>query len=173
MGLTGPSGAGKSLLLRAIADLDPHEGMVRLDGTEATRFKPGEWRKKVGLLPAESQWWYDTVGEHFRNTSPEKFAQLGFPPEVIHWQVSRLSSGEKQRLALLRLLENRPLVLLLDEPTANLDRKHTARVEAVIKSYQHDTRAPILWVGHDPEQLERVADRVLEIRDRKIREIGR
>ena len=63
--ISGPSGTGKSQLLRAIADLDPHDGEVRLDGEAAGSIKPHRWRNRVGLLPPESHWWLPTPGGHF------------------------------------------------------------------------------------------------------------
>jgi ABC-type iron transport system FetAB ATPase subunit len=73
--------------------------------------------------------------------------------------VTRLSSGEKQRLALLRLLANQPRVLLLDEPTANLDPQNTRRVEAMIAAYREARGAAVVWISHDREQAARVCDR--------------
>src|ERR1700758_1371717 len=61
----GPSGAGKTLLLRAIADLDPNEGSVFLDGRERTTIAGPDWRRLVGCVPAEPGWWAETVGMHF------------------------------------------------------------------------------------------------------------
>ena len=61
----GPSGAGKTLLLRAIADLDPNEGLVCLDGRDRSTIAGPEWRRLIGYVPAEPGWWADTVGEHF------------------------------------------------------------------------------------------------------------
>ncbi|MDX1335484.1 MAG: ATP-binding cassette domain-containing protein, partial [Gammaproteobacteria bacterium] len=75
--------------------------------------------------------------------------------------VSRLSSGERQRLALLRMLENSPRVLLLDEPTANLDRENTLLVENMIARYVQDHEAAAVWVSHDAEQQERLGVPVL------------
>ena len=86
----------------------------------------------------------------------------------MDWSVARLSSGERQRLALLRVLANRPPVLLLDEPTANLDEATTARVEALLKDYRTLHGAGVLWVSHDPQQLRRVADRHLRIADGRL-----
>ena len=77
--------------------------------------------------------------------------------------VSRLSSGEKQRLDLMRLLSNRPRVLLLDEPTANLDPENTRRVEVVITEYRRSHDAAVIWVSHDEEQVRRVANRYYEV----------
>jgi ABC-type iron transport system FetAB ATPase subunit len=162
VGLQGASGSGKTLLLRAIADLDPHGGSLRLDQIECADVPAPEWRKSVAMLPAESCWWQDTVGEHFQNFSaiPNDYLnQLGFVPEVAGWQISRLSTGEKQRLAILRLLENRPGALLLDEPTASLDAANITNVEQLLLGYGRDNNVPLLWVSHDPDQLVRVADR--------------
>ena len=61
----GPSGAGKTLLLRAIADLDPNEGLVCLEGRDRSTIPGPGWRRLVGYVPAEPGWWADTVGEHF------------------------------------------------------------------------------------------------------------
>ncbi|MBU3915148.1 ABC transporter ATP-binding protein, partial [bacterium] len=63
--VSGQSGCGKTMLLRSIADLDIHSGEVFLDDVEAGSTEAPEWRKKVGMLPAESQWWFDIVGDHF------------------------------------------------------------------------------------------------------------
>ncbi len=94
---------------------------------------------------------------------------LGFDESVFDWQVSRCSSGEKQRLALLRLLENQPQVLLLDEPTASLDPESVERVESLIKTYRERNASPVLWVSHDAGQLARVADRQLRLEHKQLR----
>ena len=89
------------------------------------------------------------------------FDRLGLEPDILEWPVSRLSTGERQRLALLRLLQNRPCLLLLDEPTANLDSANTARVEDMVCAYRENTGAGVLWIGHRQDQLQRVAQRTL------------
>jgi ABC-type iron transport system FetAB ATPase subunit len=166
--LTGPSGAGKTLLLRALADMDPADGEVRLDGVQRNELSGPEWRRQVGLLPAESHWWAERVGEHFAHAPSDDLSKLGFNVDVLNWQISRLSSGERQRLAIARLLTNRPRVLLLDEPTANLDPDNTSRVESLLKNYAQQCRAGMLWVSHDAEQAARVADRIFRIADGRL-----
>lgn len=161
--LSGPSGSGKSRLLRALADLDPHDGRVTLGGVAQADVRAHAWRSAVMMVPADSQWWADSVGEHFPAGLPEGLAALGFGPEVMAWQVSRLSSGERQRLALLRALAHQPRALLLDEPTANLDPEATARVEAWLTGLARTHGWPVLWVAHDAAQIARVADRHLRI----------
>lgn len=165
LALAGPSGCGKTLLLRALADLDPAEGSVALDGTPREQFPAPQWRRRVAWLPAESQWWQDTVVEHFAGTDltlrQPLLQQLGFGTDVFSWRIERLSTGEKQRLALFRLLLNEPSVLLLDEPTAALDRENVRRAEGVIDSYRQTSGAAVVWVSHDPEQAARIAHRRL------------
>ena len=157
--ISGPSGAGKSQLLRAIADLDPHDGEVRLSGHAATEITPPEWRRQVGLLPPESSWWWPQVADHFHTGTSIPLAEVGLDDAILEQPVTRLSSGEKQRLALLRLLANQPRVLLLDEPTANLDPENTRRVEAMIAAYRESRGAAVVWISHDREQAARVCDR--------------
>ncbi len=157
--ISGPSASGKSLLLRAIADLDDHGGEVRLNGIAARDMPAHEWRMQVGLLPPESVWWLPRVGDHIHGDLPVPMEHIGLDNDMLARQVTRLSSGEKQRLALMRLLSNQPAVLLLDEPTANLDPGNTRRVEAVINEYCRMRKAAIIWVSHDLAQVERVADR--------------
>jgi energy-coupling factor transporter ATP-binding protein EcfA2 len=120
----------------------------------------------IGLLPAESGWWLDLVGDHFPDFAtidPEMLAELGFEPSVQDWQVSRLSTGERQRMAILRLLLNRPSCLLLDEPTASLDPRAVEKVEELLCTYGGENQAPIIWISHDWEQLSRVSSRCLRM----------
>ena len=85
---------------RVVADLDPHEGDVFLDGTEQRDLPGPEWRRRVALLPAESGWWGESVGEHFAAPpNPDLLGALALDPGCMDWTVSRLSSGERQRLA--------------------------------------------------------------------------
>lgn len=170
--LSGPSGAGKTLLLRTIADLDPHTGEAYLDGLASHAMSAPQWRKRVGLLTAESQWWHDNVAPHFEVIDFEQWRQLGFEPEATNWQVARLSTGERQRLALLRLLSSKPEALLLDEPTASLDPENVGRVEWLIQDYQKLHQLPVLWVSHDVAQIKRVAHRHYRIIDGALEEIA-
>jgi ABC-type iron transport system FetAB ATPase subunit len=174
--VSGPSGSGKSLLLRAISDLDPNAGEAWLDGDARSAMPASRWRRRVGLLPAESFWWADRVGDHFpeAQASAGLLAGLGFDPDVLGWSVSRLSTGERQRLALARMLALEPEALLLDEATANLDPANRERVESVVGVYRVEHGAAVIWVSHDPDQRERLVaasgGRQLVIRDGRLEE---
>ena len=161
--VTGPSGSGKTRLLRALADLDPCGGDLWLDGIARSAHSGPAWRKRVVFVPAESAWWGERVDEHAPDWPASLVRQLGFGPEVLRWRVDRLSSGERQRLAIVRALAVRPRVLLLDEPTANLDADNTAIVERLLLDWARDGGNAILWISHDPGQRERVAGRELRI----------
>lgn len=157
--LSGSSGSGKSRLLRAVADLEAHGGRITLDGTEQRTLPAHQWRRRVVMVPSDSQWWFDDVGSHFPHDAVTQLpAALGFPADVMGWSVSRLSSGERQRLALWRALILRPDALLLDEPTANLDGEMTGAVETWLLEEIRQRKIGTLWVAHDKAQIHRVAD---------------
>ena len=160
----GESGVGKSQLLRALADLSPHDGEVRLDGAEQQGMPATDWRRQVALVPAESGWWAETVAEHFARRPPESWwEKLSLRQSLWESPVERLSSGERQRLAVLRALVMGPRVLLLDEPTANLDRDNAAAMAEVLLDYVREQGAAAVWISHNPEEVRAHARRWLEM----------
>jgi len=171
LALTGPSGAGKTLLLRALADLDPSSGMVRVGGRERNGVPAPEWRRLVAYVPAEAGWWHDVVGPHMPDqaTVKEIIGALGFPDPVavLAWPLTRLSSGERQRLALARGLLGEARVLLLDEPTSALDNESRGLVEDLLLA-RLAAGAAILLVSHDQAQMGRLARRRLHMRQGEL-----
>jgi len=163
--LMGPSDAGKSLLLRALADLDPNHGTV-VAGTSSRATTPApEWRRLVSYVPAEPGWWAASVAEHFpdRTAAEALLDSLALPSAALDWPLTRLSTGERQRVALARCRINEPSVLLLDEPTAALDQENRALVEQMLRD-RLNRGASILLVTHDPAQARRLASRIVQIR---------
>ena len=73
---------------------------------------------------------------------------------------------------MLRLLQNHPGVLLLDEPTASLDAENVARVEALVAKLRREQGLAVLWVSHDAAQAKRVASRRIHIDNGLVQEVG-
>ena len=161
-GLKGVSGVGKTRLLRVLADIDPSSGRVALNGKDREDYKPHEWRRLVAMIPAESRWWHPQVGDHLppgsdRPRTDQLLRSCGFEPDVLGWDVSRLSTGEKQRLSLVRALIRDPDVLLLDEVGSGLDRDNTVLLQALVQEYLEGNGGAAIWVSHNQDLLERVA----------------
>ncbi|MFQ5959183.1 MAG: ATP-binding cassette domain-containing protein [Alphaproteobacteria bacterium] len=173
LALTGPSGSGKSLVLRALADLDPNDGRVALDGRARETIPAPAWRRQVAYLAAEPGWWGDVVGDHFpdRAALAELLPGLGLSESLLDQRVAETSTGERQRLALARVLLNDPRVLLLDEPTAALDEAAARSVEAVLAERLRGGAA-ILLVTHDPARGARLAARRLRIAGGRIETVA-
>ena len=167
--ITAPSGTGKSLFLRAIADLDPNTGEVFLNGSPRSGVEAPAWRHKVMYVPTTSGWWADTVAAHFHDWSAvaPQAKRMSLPDDVGEWGVDRLSTGERQRLSLLRALEHSPPVLLLDEPTSGLDHAATEAVEGLVAEHLANGGAIILTT-HDTAQAQRLGTRHLTIVDGRL-----
>ena len=169
--LRGASGAGKSLLLRAIADLDPNSGQITLDGENRDRIAAPTWRRRVAFVPAESGWWEPRIGAHFSpDPDPMPYLEALGLAQALDWEVARLSTGEKQRLALVRALQTRPDVLLLDEPTSALDADAVLAVETLIRA-EAARGCAVLVVSHDTAQGARLGDVFLAIKDGTVSEV--
>ena len=94
-------------------------------------------------------------------------SSLGLRDELLDAPVAQLSTGEKQRLALVRALLPAPPVLLLDEPTGPLDEDSVVRVEALLRQ-RMATGTSILLVTHDPKQAERLGDQRYRMAARRL-----
>lgn len=160
----GPSGVGKSQLLRALADLSIHAGDIALDGVAQSAMAPAEWRRRVVYVPAESGWWADHVADHFPQPPPEDWlSRLSLKATLLDAPVERLSTGERQRLALLRALMLNPRVLLLDEPTANLDPRNSEAMTRLVVDYVRAEGAAAVWVTHDAADGELLGRKTLQM----------
>lgn len=175
IGIRGHSGVGKTQLFRAISDLIPSTGDVVFNGTPKNSIAAVDWRCQVTMVPTDSVWWYDDVASHFKSIQEKRFLEdmcekVGLSKEIIHWQVSRLSTGEKQRLAILRSLQIHPTILLLDEPTSALDAVNTQLVENLVLNLCRKESLSVMWVSHDAAQLARVSHRILTMDKASIKE---
>jgi ABC-type iron transport system FetAB ATPase subunit len=169
--VSGPSGSGKSLFLRMIADLDPNHGEARLDGRARGDMTAPDWRRRVPYVAADAGWWLDAVADHF---APERREQarglarrLGLVDGQFDGPVARLSTGEQQRLALIRALVLDSPALLLDEPTSALDPQAADRVEALLRE-RLQAGCAILIVTHDAAQAARLDAERYQMADRRL-----
>jgi ABC-type iron transport system FetAB ATPase subunit len=168
LAIEGPSGSGKTRILRAVADLDPVDGQLFLDGAERREMPATHWRHMVRYAPAEPGWWADTPrgtlprGDAFQPRIARLLAALGLGEDVLDRAISLLSTGERQRIALVRALIDEPKVLLLDEPTGALDVGSTALVAELIR-FQLLAGRSALIASHDEALVERLAHARLQL----------
>jgi putative ABC transport system ATP-binding protein len=184
--ISGPSGAGKTLLLRAMAMLDPVDaGTVLWPDQPILREAVPRFRSSVIYCHQRPAMLAATVEESLRRPYElkihrakrfdrpwivERLDRLGRQESFLDQPVANLSGGEMQMVALLRALQLAPQILLLDEPTAALDPKSSAEVEALVVDWVEkspDTRA-LVWVSHDVEQGDRVATRKISMENGRI-----
>ncbi|UCH38311.1 MAG: phosphate ABC transporter ATP-binding protein [Candidatus Bathyarchaeota archaeon] len=176
-GLIGPSGAGKTTLLRLIATLEkPTEGTIRFDGIRLHGFSEKEalkMKRRMGIVfqnpVAFKRSVYENVayGLRIRDVAKDSIdkrvkaaLQLVGLSEFKQRKATTLSGGEVQRLALIRTTVIEPELLLLDEPTANLDPANVAVIERAISTIVRTEGTTVIVATHNMFQAERLADRV-------------
>jgi ABC-type multidrug transport system ATPase subunit len=163
--VSGASGSGKTRLLRALADLDPAEGTIMLEGAERSEMPAPEWRRLVRYVAAEPGWWAPVPRPHF-SAEIEAVAPLvevlGLERETLDRPLAQLSTGERLRLGLIRAVCGKPKVLLLDEPLAGLDHEASQRVEALIAA-ELDLGRIVVLVSHQRAAIQRRARAELSI----------
>jgi putative ABC transport system ATP-binding protein len=187
LAVVGISGCGKSTLLHLIGGLDtPTSGSVCVDGRELSSMKPYERafyrRTRVGfvfqsfhLVPSMSALanvalaltFQGTYGAERRLRAREALGRVGLERRATH-RPAQLSGGEQQRVVLARALVNRPLLLLADEPTGNLDRRTAAEVIDLIREINRSQGTTVVMVTHDDERAGRIADRVVRLDDGQL-----
>lgn len=169
--LTGMSGAGKTIFMKALADLIPHIGIFHLNGLSPNEYLPYEWRSLVMFTPAQSVWWLDTVKHHIiEHPNVLKWLDtLNLPEQILMSDPSTLSTGQAQRLSLLRVLTREPELLLLDEPTANLDKENVRAIEKCILECKNQNKK-VIFTSHSAKQITGLSDQIWEIQDGQLQE---
>jgi putative ABC transport system ATP-binding protein len=167
----GPSGSGKTTLLRLCNRLEvPTAGRISFQGQDVAELDPLRLRRQVGMVFQRPTPFPGTVADNLRTAFPdadrsrmeEALARVTLDPSWLDRDATALSGGEAQRVCVARTLITHPEVLLLDEPTSALDEGAARVIEQAVRELTRDGVA-VLWVSHDPAQVQRVADRVLHI----------
>jgi putative ABC transport system ATP-binding protein len=171
----GPSGSGKSTLLRLLNRLaDPDEGAVRFHGRDVRSEDVLELRRRACLVPQLPAPLPGSVAANVaygpslrgREVDAARMLELaGLDEAFLEREAARLSVGEQQRVMLARALALEPEVMLLDEPTSALDEAAREAVERTLKELRERLGVSMLVVTHDRGQAERLADRIVELRD--------
>ncbi|MEB3780120.1 MAG: phosphate ABC transporter ATP-binding protein [Desulfurococcales archaeon] len=194
----GPSGSGKSTLIRVInrlIDLIPEarvKGRVTMGGIDVLSADPYTVRRNVGMVfqepnPFPHMTIYENVaiGPKLHGLARDK-EELD---RIVEWALKaahlwdevkdrlddyphQLSGGQRQRLSLARALALKPKVLLLDEPTANIDPVSTGKIERSIVEFAKENMATVIMVTHTPQQAARISDHILFIYEGRVVEYG-
>jgi putative ABC transport system ATP-binding protein len=184
--LRGPSGSGKTTLLLLIAALmRPDYGTIQFDGRDLSALSDEEASdyllRDVGfiyqnyrLMPRVSALENAALKLLVGGTGHSEAAhharpwleRLGLGARLEH-PPEKLSSGERQRVAIARVLAASPRLILADEPTGNLDSARSVETIELLAAFAHDSGAAIVLVTHDPEAAQ-LADRVYTLRDGRL-----
>ena len=188
--LVGPSGSGKTTLLQLMGCLDrPDSGLVKISGKDVVRLKNGQRadlrREKIGfifqffaLVPVLSAYENVELPLLLNGVGPKKRKQramdlldaVGLSQRVDH-RPDQLSGGEQQRVAIARALAPEPLLVLADEPTANLDTENGTQAMEIMQRLNQETGTAFVFATHDPRVVS-YARRVVKLLDGQIVDNG-
>jgi ATP-binding cassette subfamily C protein CydD len=186
--VTGPSGAGKSTLLALLLRfVEPTEGRVTVGGVDLADVSPDEWRRRIAWLPQHPYLFDASVADNIRlgaleatDSEVQEAARLADAHEMIialpdgyatrlGERGTRLSAGQRQRIALARVFLRDADLVLLDEPTAHLDPDTAAAVRAGVARLVRGRTAVI--VAHD-KGWEQLAHKIIQLNERRVRSMG-
>jgi putative ABC transport system ATP-binding protein len=186
--IVGPSGSGKTTLLQLLGCLDkPTTGAVRVKGQDVTKLNANQradLRKGTigfvfqffALIPGLTA--YENVelplllmgksGKERKERVTELLAAVGLSDRAHH-RPDQMSGGEQQRVAIARALATHPVLVLADEPTANLDTENGRQVMEIMQRLNAETGTTFLFATHDPRVIP-FARRVVTLRDGQVSE---
>jgi iron complex transport system ATP-binding protein len=160
--LVGPNGSGKTSLLHALAGIGGATGTVRIDGTDPRRLGPARRPSLLTYLPAARDIAWPLAARDLiaLGGGGADFPALELAP-LLDRRIDTLSTGERSRVLIARALAPRPKLLLLDEPTANLDPLWQIRLMELVRSEIGGGGRAALVAVHDLDAAARHADRIL------------
>lgn len=182
LGIVGETGSGKTTILKIIAGLiQPTSGKILFKNEKV--LGPDEQliagHPKIGYLSQHFELpKFITVEDHLFDSykiSEEDVEQLYVTCDIEHLidkDTQQLSGGEKQRVALARILRDQPELLLLDEPFSNLDLNHQRIIKDVLNNLEETYNTTLIIVSHDPQDVLSWADKILVMRSGAIVQLG-
>jgi ABC-type methionine transport system ATPase subunit len=190
LGLIGPTGSGKTTLLRLVNLLDePSTGSILFDGKEVSGRPEREKlsaRRRMAMVFQKPVMFKARVAENvsfglkmrgrddaerMRDRVKEALAAVGLSGYESR-DANTLSGGETQRIALARTIILQPELLLLDEPTANLDPRSAASIDSLLQSLA-GSRTAVILATHNMQQCRKLADRVAVLQAGRLVAVGK
>ena len=181
LALLGKNGTGKSTILRLLADLVSQDsGSITLNGSKTNRGDTSLitnndrsffWR----LTSYENlRYFLGMSGLHTKSidTSIQKFAELFGVENKLNSIFSSLSSGEKKKINLIRMLLKNQKIMLFDEVTTDLDLETRTILLDYLKKQSKETNKIILWVTHNLDELDNFSNKYILLEDSRIKKIG-
>ena len=188
LAIIGPSGSGKSTLMNIIGCLDkPDSGVVKINERDVTRLNANRRadlrREEIGfifqffaLVPVLSAYENVELPLLLNNVSAKERKErvgylldsVGLADRMQH-RPDQMSGGEQQRVAIARALATNPVVVLADEPTANLDTENGQQAMGIMKKLNEETGTAFVFATHDPRVMS-YARHVIKLRDGRVTE---
>ncbi len=189
LSLTGPNGSGKSTLLRCIEGILRYKGYVFIDNKDIRQMNRNEIAKRIGYVPQyQPQVFpstvFDTVlmgryphaswlpSEHDINIVAQVLELLSISKFALR-DIDQLSGGEKQKVFIARTLAQETDILLLDEPTSNLDLRHQLEVLKIIRSLAEERGCAIIVAMHDLNLAARYSDTIVMLKNGSVHAAGK
>ncbi|MFW5988337.1 MAG: ABC transporter ATP-binding protein [bacterium] len=179
--ILGSSGGGKTTFLRLLNNMiSADQGKITYKNKDIEKYDPVQLRREVVMLPQDPKVFKGSIKDNFKITeeiTDKEFSENKNYKEFLHKvsltqnlddNADNLSGGEKQRLALARVMLLEPEVLLLDEPSSSLDKKTEEKIIKMVVDYVRENDRTLIMVTHSPDIAEKFADRIINIEAGKI-----
>jgi iron complex transport system ATP-binding protein len=190
-GIIGPNGSGKTTLLKILYGLiNPQRGGVFIDGGELSRMKRPDIAKKIAVVPQETQISFPFTSFEvvlmgrspylgrlqFEGRDDFEIAERAMRlTDTLHFSrrpINELSGGERQRIFIARALAQEPEIILLDEPTSNLDISHQVEFYDLISRLNREKNLTILTVSHDINLASEYCRKIILLKEGRIFKMG-
>lgn len=187
LAVSGPSGSGKTTLINIISGIiKPDSGMIKINGAKVfdstDNINIPVYKRRIGYVFQDGRLFPHVnvrsnllYGKWFTRQESaidfETIVKLLGLETLLSRGTAQLSGGERQRVAIGRALLSAPDLLLMDEPLASLDQERKNDILPYIERLRDDIKTPIVYVSHNPQEIERLADQILIIKDGMIENI--